>query len=220
MREIARLSIGACATCPESKTVHRRSAYEPLDGSSRFVSFEAIEMEIPGHFESRRERTNSLKDIEVLEGPRETSTQGFSVQPWQPIHLHRGRVTAYTTTAMAVGRAYVYAYVPLYTSKLSRFLQRSVSLSRNQPLGDIRWFARALSPTRVRVQSRSRSPSHSDLHPHGGLGRMDCTRYTDTRAPSRVSTRACSYGETLGAQAARTARRRRRRGQALGQRAS
>lgn len=201
MREIARLSIGACATCLESK----KKNGSPWIGvrTVGIISLRVVRSDRNGDSRTFRMETRANKFVEryrlVLEGPRETSTQDLSVQPWHPIHLHRGRVTAYTTTAMAVGRAYVYAYVPLYTSKLSPFLQRSVSLSRSQPLGDIRWFARALSPTRVRVQSRSRSrsPSHSDLHPHGGLGRMDCTRYTDTRAPSRVSTRACSYGETL-----------------------
>lgn len=79
---------------------------------------------------------------------------------------------------------------------------------------------RAPTGSHTVVRSRSSSPSHLDVHPRGGLGRMDCTRYTDTRAPSRVSTRVCTYGEALGAQAARTVRRHLCRGQALGQRAS
>lgn len=103
----------------KKKTVHRGSAYEPL-GSSRFASFEAIEMEIPGRFEWRRERTNSSKDIGWFSRGRERrrrricryspgipSTYIAAGSPHTPLPPWQSAVHTCTRTCPYIRRSYL-----------------------------------------------------------------------------------------------------------------
>lgn len=151
-------------------------------GSSRFASFESIEMEIEGRFESRRERTNSSKDIGWFSRGRERrrhrvsryspgipSTYIAAGSPHTPLPPWQSVVHTCTRTCPYIRRSY------LGCSNV-RSLCLAVSLSAIYAGG-----SRALSPTRVRVQSRSRSPSHSDLHPLTADSVERIARVTRTR---------------------------------------
>lgn len=148
-------------------------------GSSRFASFEAIEMQISGRLESRRERTNSLKDIGSRGAERDVDTGflGTALASHPPTSRQGHRIHHYRHGSRSCIRVRVRALIyveaisvsPTFSLSVSQSASRRYTLVRARSLTHTgsRTVALALAfPLRSTPSRRTRSNGLHALHGH------------------------------------------------------